>query len=221
MLEPTSSVPTMLRGLSVFPADLPEFDPGSTPDEPVALFLEWLRHAIEHGVPAPHAMTLSTVDASGRASARVLILKDVADDAWHFAAKSDSPKGRDIAGNPHVALTFYWPGIGRQIRVQGRAAALDAAEGRRDFLARPQGSRVSALVGRQSEPLRTAEDYHQALAVARERIAADPEAVAPTWTVYAVHASAVEFWQASHERSHVRVRYERGEQVWRKERLWP
>jgi pyridoxamine 5'-phosphate oxidase len=195
--------------------------PAAAPDDPVDLFLEWLNDAIRNDVPAPHAMTLSTVDARGHAVARVLILKDLNDAGWHFAARSDSPKGQQIAANAQVALTFFWHRRGRQIRIQGRAASTGESASAADFLARPEGSRASGLVGRQSLPMASAEEHRAALALARERIAADPGMVAKPWTVYAVRAETVEFWQASHDRSHVRLRYEEDATAWRKVRLWP
>ncbi|WP_216843722.1 pyridoxine/pyridoxamine 5'-phosphate oxidase [Phytoactinopolyspora alkaliphila] len=206
--------------MPVFPATLPTFEPDEVQAEPQELFLDWLDEAVEGGVPAPHVMTLSTVD-DGRAAARVLILKDVTDQGWQFASRSDSPKGHQIAEHAHVALTFFWQQLGRQIRISGQAASLGEAAGARDFLARPEASRASGLVGRQSLPMHSMDEYREAYAAARERIAADPGIVAPTWTVYMVRPDTVEFWQASHERAHIRLRYERGTSGWRTERLWP
>lgn len=77
-------------------------------------FAGCLEEAIKAGVPEPHAMTLSTVDAGGP-DARVLLLKDVDENGWYFAANSASPKGRRMTRNAEVALSFYWPTVGRQV----------------------------------------------------------------------------------------------------------
>jgi pyridoxamine 5'-phosphate oxidase len=217
--EPT--LPEALRALPVFPAELPDFDASAAPADPVDLFRDWLGDAVDRGVPAPHAMTLSTVDDGGRPAARVLILKNVDASGWHFATHADSPKGRHIAGTAHVALTFFWPQVGRQVRVTGAAIALDDAASARDFLARPEDSRAATLVGRQSEPLDQPTEYDRAYTAAQERIAADPGLVAPSWTVYAVRPRSVEFWQASSGRAHTRLRYESSAGGWRRQRLWP
>ena len=100
----------MLRSQQVFPAGMPEFDPHAVPDDPVMLFLRWLEAAIRDAVPAPHAMTLATADDRGRPSSRVMICKDVdGEGRWYFASGAASGKGRDLAGNPHAALSFWWP----------------------------------------------------------------------------------------------------------------
>jgi pyridoxamine 5'-phosphate oxidase len=205
----------------VFPETLTRYDPDATPEEPLALFEDWFSQAVRSGVPAPHAMTLATVDESGLPDARVLILKDVDDRGWHFATHSDSPKGHQLAGNAGAALTFFWAQMGRQVRVKGHVEALDKAAGARDFLARPDDSRAATLVGRQSEPMDADADYETDFAAARDRATTDPELVAPSWTVFVVHPRAVEFWQASHDRAHVRLRYRRDAAAWRRERLWP
>jgi pyridoxamine 5'-phosphate oxidase len=87
-----------LRGLPVFAGELPGFDPCAAPDEPVALFTDWLTAAVDAGVREPHAMTLSTVGADGVPSARVLIVKNVDEHGWQFAVHATSPKGQANGG---------------------------------------------------------------------------------------------------------------------------
>src|ERR1043165_4707760 len=55
-----------------------------------------------------NAMTLATADTEGRPSARVVLLKGVDERGFIFFTNYDSRKGREIAGNPNVALVFYW-----------------------------------------------------------------------------------------------------------------
>jgi pyridoxamine 5'-phosphate oxidase len=212
----------MLRGLEVFPAEMPAFDTRSAPQDPVTLFLMWLADAIAARVLGPHAMTLATADGAGRVSSRVLICKDV-DEAgrWYFASGSGSPKGRDLAASPHAALSFYWPQRGRQIRIRGTAAPAGSQASGADFLARSPASRAEALTGRQSEPLDDPAELDDALRLAQEKIAADPGLVAPGWTLYALTADDAEFWQADHERRHTRLRYQRTAGGWARQLLWP
>jgi pyridoxamine 5'-phosphate oxidase len=201
---------------------LPIFDVDHAPGEPATLFLEWLRGAIEAGVPEPHAMTLATADALGVPSSRVLICKDVTSDgSWFFASSALSRKCRELSVNAHAALSFYWPQQGRQIRIQGIVRACPADRSAADFRARPDGSRAEALVGRQSQVLTDPEDLPDAVAAARDRLAADPTIVAPDWTLYELAARGVEFWQADRERRHVRLWYCRSGIGWIRERLWP
>jgi pyridoxamine 5'-phosphate oxidase len=212
----------MLRGLASFPPELPGFDTGAAPADPVALFLRWLADVIREQVVGPHAMTLATADSTGRVSSRVLLCKDVdAEGRWYFASSADSPKGGDLAGNPRAALSFYWSPLGRQIRIRGTAVPAGDEASAADFLARPPASRAEALAGRQSQPLDDVAELDDALVIAQEKVAADPGLVPPAWTLYALSADDVEFWQADHQRRHIRLRYQRTAEGWSRQLLWP
>lgn len=211
-----------LRGWPSFPEELPTFDPADVPERPHELFLDWLREAGEH-VLAPHAVTLSTVDLDGAPDARVVILKTADEQGFTVATSADSPKGVQLAKDPRAALTFFWPGRGRQVRVRGPVVPCNPEVSARDFLERPQPSRAEAFIGRQSEVLDDPAELIAAAERSRHRVEADPSLIAPGWTRYLVEPDSVEFWQASHDRLHVRLRYRReaGAQGWVRERLWP
>lgn len=224
-----------LRALPVFPEGLPELDMSrldALPATPHELFAAWFDDAVDAGLLAPHAMTLSTADAAGRVHARTVICKDLTDDGWWFAGHADSPKGRDLATNPHAALTFFWRELGRQVRVSGPVTP-DHAVGAEDFRTRPAPSRAAGLVGvrRQSEPLGALAEHDAAFAAALERAAADADLVAPSWTAWVVTPVEVEFWQTRVGRGQTRLRYRAdeptpshpatGTTLWTKELLWP
>ena len=211
----------VLRRIPVFQSLPLPFDPDDLPTNPQQLFTTWIHDALAANTPEPHAMVLSTVDAHGRSDARTLILKDVDERGWWFASSADSPKGIQLAKHAFAALTFYWPTLGRQVRVRGLVGVADAEVSARDFLARAPGGRAEALVGHQSEPLRDRAELRAALADAQARIAADPELVAPAWTRYVVQPDEVQFFQGDLERQHVRVRYQTGEDGWQHTLLWP
>ncbi|SIQ83742.1 Pyridoxamine 5'-phosphate oxidase [Paracoccus thiocyanatus] len=210
-----------LRGLKALEGPFPAADFPAADSGPQALFLEWLDRAIAAGIAEPHAMTLSTVDAQGQPDARVLILKNLDERGWHFAISAASPKGRQIAANPAVALTFYWQSLGRQVRIRGRALPLDAAACAQDFLARSRDARANVLLERQSATLDAPALLAAAMAEARTRIDARPDLVAPAWRAYAVAPDTVEFWQGATDRLHHRLVYRRSADGWDTERLWP
>ena len=127
----------MLRALPDFPDELPDFDPASAPADPAELFRLWLDEALRAGVPQPNACSLATADEHGRPSSRMLILKDIDDDGWHFATSRASRKGRELSANPHAALNFFWQQQGRQVRVAGSVVELSPEASASDWHARP------------------------------------------------------------------------------------
>jgi len=166
-------------------------------------------------------MTISSVDQDGYPDARVLILKQVVDEAFYFASSSESRKGRQLEDNPHVALTFYWPALGRQVRIRGKAADMGNEAGADDFRKRSAGARAVAMTGRQSQELESEEVLNSSIDAQKERIQRDPDVVTPHWRLYAVNAQEVEFWQGDSGRKHTRIRYELQEGKWKQHRLWP
>lgn len=212
-----------LRALPSLEGSYPGFDPSTAPDDPLALFTQWLDRAIEAGVSEAHALTLSTVDRDGHPDARVVILKDIDQDGWHFATMRTAPKGRQIYTNPHVGLTFYWRELGRQVRIRGVALDVGAAARDADFRARTFEARSRGMAGRQSEVLESEQDLLDSVAEWTQELTKNPEAVPANWGVYVVHASEIEFWQANASRLHTRLRYRRPSdgKGWLRERLWP
>ena len=204
-----TSIKSLLRGLPSLKGPFKVDDYAQFPDNPQEAFTLWLNDAITHGVKEPHAMTLSTVDADGFPDARVLILKNVDHRGWHFASKADSPKGIQIDSSSKVALTFYWPQLGRQIRIRGRATALSASESAADFLERPLGSRATAIASLQSERMDDTAELDKRIAEAQAFIEETPDYVSSLWRLYVVAPEKVEFWQGATDRLHRRLRFEK------------
>lgn len=211
-----------LHSLRVWDSPLPGFDPATTPPEPLALFREWFVHAARAGQLEPHTMSLATVDGEGRPDVRTLMLHDADARGWHFASHATSAKGVQLAGRPEAALGFYWPTVGRQVRVRGRVTACGPEENRADLAVRSRGALAAALTGRQSEVLGSVEELARVSAAAWERAGAEPDAPAPTWTRYVLDPTEVEFFQGDTARRHVRLRYSRtAGGSWERELLWP
>lgn len=201
----------LLRELPSLAGPLPDFDPVAAAEAPQDQFVIWLRAAIAAGITEPHAMTLATVDTDGRPDARVLILKDLDARGWHFATSRNSPKGQHLASTTEVALTFYWPLLGRQVRIRGAAMDLGRHAAAADFWARSAEARAGAALERQS----------QIMEAETERTAPDPSQVPASWSVFAVKPDSVEFWQGRTDRQHIRLLYQRVDGAWKTTRLWP
>ena len=196
----------------MFVGDEPTFELKGVPSTPLALFERWLSEAIDGGVLQPHAMTLATAGPQ----ARTLILKDVDARGFWFSASDDSPKGRALGADRHVALLFYWRELGRQVRVEGVAVRGSAEESAADFLERSPSARAGVLAGHQSAPVDRVE-----LDLETARARAEAGDVADDWVTWCVEPRSVEFWQAEASREHTRLRYQHGPNGWERHRLVP
>lgn len=217
--ERLRALPVLPEGLSAWEVE----DLGALPARPHQLFERWFDEAVAAGSTGPHAMTLSTSDGHGAVHARTVILKDLTADGWWFAGHASSPKGLDLAADPRAALTFLWRETGRQVRVAGTVTS-HPEDGAADFRARPDASRAAGLVDHQSEVLGTLGEHRAAWADALDRVRADPDLVAPTWTAWRLAPHEVEFWQSGTGTGQTRVRYrtdDPADPTWTKELLWP
>ncbi|MFC9155827.1 pyridoxal 5'-phosphate synthase [Streptomyces bauhiniae] len=214
----------LLRSLKVWSPDTTElrpFDPDTAPPTPLPLFTAWLREAARAGQPEPHTMSLATADAAGRPDVRIVMLHGADADGWTFGTHSTSRKGRDLIANPYAALAFYWPALGRQVRVRGPVTAAPAEDAQADLQARSTGALAAALTGRQSEDLDSLEELRRASEAAWSQADEHPTTPAPTWSLYRLHPRSVEFFQGDPDRRHVRLEYRRTEFGWERRLLWP
>ncbi|MEV8595165.1 pyridoxal 5'-phosphate synthase [Streptomyces sp. NPDC052012] len=215
----------LLRSLRVWDpevTELPAFDPAAAPDEPSALFTRWFAEVAAAGQTEPHTMSLATADADGLPDVRIVMLHGADADGWSFATHAHSRKGLHLAARPYAALAFYWPVLGRQVRVRGPVEPAPAHESRADLHARSTGALAAALTGRQSEVLGSLEELTRASEAAWEHAQRDPDAEAGSWTLYRLRPDEVEFFQGDARRRHVRLRYRRADGGgWTRELLWP
>ncbi|MGW7386941.1 pyridoxal 5'-phosphate synthase [Streptomyces sp. NPDC054794] len=215
----------LLRSLRVWApetTELPPFDPAGAPSSPLPLFTTWFAEAVAAGQNEPHTMSLATTDEDGRPDVRIVMLHGADEDGWSFATHSTSRKGRQLAARPYAALAFYWPALGRQVRVRGPVTSAPSQESQADLHARSTGALAAALTGRQSEDLRSLDELRHASETAWTEAHRNPTAPSPTWTLYRLHPEEVEFFQGDADRRHVRVRYRRaGEGEWERGLLWP
>ncbi|UUU33130.1 pyridoxal 5'-phosphate synthase [Streptomyces sp. CA-210063] len=222
--DQSSEFTQALRGLRVWDPQvsaLPLFDVDAAPAEPLPLFTAWFGEVVAAGEVEPHTMSLATADAEGRPDVRTVMLHDVDERGWHFASHAGSRKGRQLAARPYAALGFYWPLLGRQVRVRGRVTVEPAEVAHADLHARSTGALAAALVGHQSDVLSSYEELERASEAAWTRAEREPDVAVPSWTAYVVEPDEVEFFQGDARRRHVRLDYRRGVDGWSRELLWP
>jgi pyridoxamine 5'-phosphate oxidase len=197
---------------------LPEFT--APPADPFALLQDWIGEAVRREVREPLAVTLSSADAEGRASSRVVLLKEVSESGLLFGSHRDSRKGRDFAGRPWGSVTFYWRETLQQINLAGPVIPLDDPESDLLFAARPAVAQATTAASQQSRPLT---DEAGLRARAAELAASErPLTRPPGWGGYRLVPQEIEFWHGSADRLHRRLRYDRDpDQQWTSMRLQP
>jgi pyridoxamine 5'-phosphate oxidase len=188
--------------------------------DPLAALGTWLREA-ERASPRPDAMTLATATTDGRPSARVVLLRGLDGRGLCFYTNRTSRKGRELEENPRAALVLHWWELGRQVRVEGTVELVDDAESRTYWQSRPLQSRIAAWASPQSRPLADRGELDALYADAESRFGDRAVPLPDFWGGYRVVPETVEFWTHRDDRLHDRIRYERTDAGWRRERLAP
>jgi pyridoxamine 5'-phosphate oxidase len=188
--------------------------------DPFVQFGSWFDEALRSGIALPNAMTLATATRSGRPSARTVLLKSFDASGFVFFTHYRSRKGRELEENPQATLLFRWGELERQVGIEGRVAKVSAAESDGYFATRPLGSRLSAVISPQSEPVVSREVLETALEEASKRWRNEPPRP-PHWGGYRLVPERFEFWQGRKDRLHDRLCYRKAESAWKIERLAP
>lgn len=123
------------------------------PGDPLSLFSRWLQEAIDAEVDEPTAVIVGTVSPEGRPSTRTVLLKGLHDGKFVFYTNYESRKGRQLAQNPYISLSFVWHALERQIHIEGIATKVPPGESDEYFRKRPYKSRVGARISPQSQPI--------------------------------------------------------------------
>jgi len=210
------SISDLRREYAMAPLDLPDVD-----RDPVVQFRRWFEAATAAGLAEPNAMALATSTPDGRPSARVVLLKEVDERGLVFYTDYRSRKAEELTANPRAALLFLWKEIERQVRIEGVASTLDAAESAAYFRTRPLGARLGAWASRQSAVIPGRSWLESEVRTVEKRFPAADVPLPPHWGGYRVQPEQFEFWQGRPDRLHDRLRYRREGSTWVIERLSP
>ncbi|SHJ12832.1 pyridoxamine 5'-phosphate oxidase [Pseudozobellia thermophila] len=193
------------------------------PDDPMQLFQKWFDETeASNSIEEPNAMTVSTIGVDGYPKSRIVLLKKLTGEGFVFYTNYNSEKGRAIAQNPNVGISFFWPSMERQVIVKGRARKVDPSTSDAYFNSRPEGSKLGALASDQSSVIPSREYLEERLARLADQFEGKEIERPEHWGGYIVRPMSVEFWQGRPNRLHDRILYTRLEsEDWSKERLAP
>jgi pyridoxamine 5'-phosphate oxidase len=196
---------------------------GVISDNPMELFQKWFYEVeASDGVDEPNAMTVSTIGLDGFPKNRVVLLKKYTFEGFIFYTNYESEKGRAISQNPNVCISFFWPNMERQIIIKGRAEKIEENLSDGYFESRPDGSKLGAIVSKQSEVV-PSRDYLEKKLKDLEKEYENKEIERPKyWGGFIVKPVSIEFWQGRPNRLHDRIRYSlQANYDWKIERLAP
>ncbi|AGC42653.1 pyridoxamine 5'-phosphate oxidase [Myxococcus stipitatus DSM 14675] len=191
------------------------------PPDPIQRFADVLERARQAIPVDPNAVVVATVDADGRPSARVVLLKDFDQRGFVFFTNHESRKGRELLGQPFAALCFYWQPLDEQVRVEGRVEVVSPQEADAYFHSRARGSQVGAWASLQSRPLGSREELENRVEDVEKRYAGGEVPRPPHWSGFRVVPDRIEFWHARPSRLHDRHVYLRDGEGWRAQMLYP
>ena len=190
-------------------------------DDPIALFQSWFDEATRSGIKEPSAMTVATVGPTGDPDARMMLLKGVDERGFVFYTNLGSAKVEALRHDPRVALCFYWPEIGKQVRIRGGANRVSEEEADTYFASRPRLSQISAWASKQSQPMRGYFELETQVAKTALRFGVREIPRPPFWSGFRVTPERIEFWMQKPFRRHERIVYERVDGDWQKQWLYP
>jgi pyridoxamine 5'-phosphate oxidase len=177
------------------------------PQDPIAQLNVWIEEARAAGLPNPNAMSLATIDADGKLSSRIVLLKAIDPRGAVFFTNQQSRKGLALIAKPQAALLFHWDVLNRQARIEGDVTLVSDAESDAYFATRPRESRIGAWASKQSQPAKNRAELDAAVAEIEKRFAGKDVPRPPHWGGYRVSLNLIEFWEGHPHRLHDRVVY--------------
>ncbi|MEB3212669.1 MAG: pyridoxamine 5'-phosphate oxidase [Leptolyngbyaceae bacterium] len=190
--------------------------------DPVEQFERWWKDVLDAKVSEPNGMTLATVGADGRPSARIVLLKGFDHKGFKFFTNYTSRKGTELENHPYGAIVFWWEPLERQVRIEGTVERLTPEESDDYFERRPKGSRLGAWASPQSQVIENRQVLEDQQAEFEEKYGETEDIPRPPhWGGFRLVPDRMEFWQGRSSRLHDRLCYTKTENGWSRTRLAP
>lgn len=193
---------------------------GAIPDNPFELFSIWFHEAEAiGGTEEVNAMTIATIGQDGFPKSRIVLLKQFTSEGFIFFTNYESEKGKSIAENPNVCLSFFWPYAERQVIIKGKAEKTSDQVSDEYFHSRPFGSQLGAVASHQSEVILSREVLEDKIRTLETEFSGKEITRPSYWGGYLVKPYEIEFWQGRPNRLHDRIRFQLQDLAWKKDRL--
>ncbi len=191
-------------------------------DDPIAIARAWLDEAWKSEPNDANAIALATSDTNGLPNVRMVLLKEIEDDAFVFYTNYESAKGGELASNPQAAFVMHWKSLRRQVRVRGTVEREEGPQADAYYESRALESRIGAWASAQSRPLASREKLMADVAKLGVKHGLNPKRP-PHWGGFRIHPVEIELWADGAFRLHDRFRFVRPEpgQAWEATRLSP
>ncbi len=197
-------------------------DVSSVDQNPIIQFEKWFGEALQAEVMEPNAMNLATVNEHGKPSARIVLLKGLENNKFVLYTNYQSKKGKELESNPACALTFFWPELERQVRIEGVTGRVDPKLSDLYFQSRPRESQVGAWASPQSGMIQDRSILEQRFKQIVKKFETLKVLPRPNqWGGYQVDPLQIEFWQGRPGRLHDRIQYIKVDNAWKIYRLAP
>lgn len=188
---------------------------------PALQFEKWLSQAVESKIPEVQAMTLATVSPDGKPASRIVYLREFEHNQYWFYGNYNSKKAKHMEHNPNISLSFFWPELERQIRIEGAVIKCHPSSSDNYYNNRPYESKIGSWASNQSGEISSREELINKVEELKKQFTPENIKRPDFWGGWILQATYYEFWQGRKSRLHDRIIYSLENNVWKIKRLAP